>query len=188
MPYLHWETDRGRTKSAEVIKEISKMRFSTLGEVVEQVTANENARFGQPQHLNHDTLLPHPPSYNATKAPLADRREALGKLLRTAAQLSEAMDSHLDEKLMYEYLHADPPLQPRRTLDQSYYGALKSTQARDRDQVVYRATTPTQHVCVKRNPNDKCPDCQQDIRKVPRLIMVDQLWMWILDESMFLPL
>ncbi|KAH7382941.1 hypothetical protein BKA64DRAFT_683555 [Cadophora sp. MPI-SDFR-AT-0126] len=179
MPYLHWETDRGRTKSAEVIKAISKLRFSTLGEVVEQVTANENTRHGQ----TNEHSLEIPPSYNTTKAPLADRRQALGKLLRNAARLSEEMDSHLDEKLLFEYLHADPPLQPRRTLDQSYYGALKSTQARDRDQVVYRATTPAPHACMKRNPGDKCPDCQQDIKKVPRLIMVDQLWMWILDDK-----
>ncbi|KAH9206745.1 hypothetical protein DL95DRAFT_486120 [Leptodontidium sp. 2 PMI_412] len=183
MPYLHWETDRGRTKSAEVIKEISKMRFSSLGEVVEQVTANENVRSGQPQVPNQDTLHFLPSSYNTTKAPLADRRQALGKLLRNAARLFEAMDSHMDEKLMLEYLHANPPLQPRRTLDQSYYGALKSTQARDRDQVVYRATTPTPHVCMKRTTSDKCPDCHKDIKKVPRLVMVDQLWMWILDEK-----
>ncbi|KAK3312035.1 hypothetical protein B0H66DRAFT_101740 [Apodospora peruviana] len=28
----------------------------------------------------------------------------------------------------------------------------------------------------------QCPECQDHIRKVARLIMVDQLWMWILDE------
>jgi hypothetical protein len=28
-----------------------------------------------------------------------------------------------------------------------------------------------------------CLQCNEDIRKTPRIIMVDQLWLWILDES-----
>ena len=124
MPYLHWETDRGRMKSASAIKEAGKIRFSTMAEVVDQATANEqNARTGHinvtPGSKGFETHLPLP-SYNVTKAPLQLRREALGRLLRLAANVSEGMNSHVDEKLMLEYLHADPPLQPRRTLDQSY--------------------------------------------------------------------
>jgi hypothetical protein len=188
MPYLHWETDRGRMKSASAIKEAGKIRFSTMAEVVDQATANEqNARTGHinvtPGSKGFETHLPLP-SYNVTKAPLQLRREALGRLLRLAANVSEGMNSHVDEKLMLEYLHADPPLQPRRTLDQSYYGALKNTEVRDRDQVVYRATTPMPHECDRKHPKDQCLTCQENIRKVPRLIMVDQLWLWILDESM----
>lgn len=33
---------------------------------------------------------------------------------------------------------------------------------------------------------DGCADCRARIRKVSRVIMVDQLWMWILDESTIL--
>jgi hypothetical protein len=51
-------------------------------------------------------------------------------------------------------------------LDQSYYWTLKDTSTRDRDQVVYRAT----------NQEDQNP-------RIPRVVMVDQLWMWILDGS-----
>jgi hypothetical protein len=187
MPYLHWETDRGRMKAASVVKEAGKIRFSNMAEVVDQATANEqNHRTGHvnvtPSSKGSETHLPLP-SYNVTKAPLQLRRAALGRLLRLAANVSEALNSHVDEKLMFEYLHADPPLQPRRTLDQSYYGALKNTEVRDRDQVVYRATTPMPHECDSIHPKGKCVGCQEDIRKVPRLIMVDQLWLWILDES-----
>jgi hypothetical protein len=107
-------------------------------------------------------------------------------VLLSAAALLEAIDFRLDEKLIYEYLHQRPPLHPRRTLDQSYYRDLKNTGTRDRDQVVYRATTPGPHNCLERmdKKEGKCKQCHEDIRKVPRLIMVDQLWMWILDESM----
>lgn len=59
----------------------------------------------------------------------------------------------------------EPLLHIRRTLDQSYFMNLKDTSQRDRDQVVYRAT--------KWQGN------------LARVVMVDQLWLWILDERMF---
>ncbi|KAG7144074.1 hypothetical protein HYQ46_007190 [Verticillium longisporum] len=48
-----------------------------------------------------------------------------------------------------------------RTLDQAYYWTLNTTKSRDRDQVV----------------------CTAGIQKVSRVMMVDQLWMWVLDEK-----
>ncbi|KAL2063543.1 hypothetical protein VTL71DRAFT_5348 [Oculimacula yallundae] len=54
------------------------------------------------------------------------------------------------------------PLQPRRTLDQYFYTHLESTSQRDADQVVYRYTAES---------------------KEPKIFMVDQLWLWILNEG-----
>lgn len=71
-----------------------------------------------------------------------------------------------DERLLRKYLISERPVHIRRTLDQSYYWTLKDTQMRDRDQVVYRAT----------NRHDQNP-------RIPRVVMVDQLWLWILDGS-----
>ena len=116
----------------------------------------------------------------------------LGQMLFLAAALAEAMDAHTDEKLIEKYLTATPPLHPRRTLDQSYYWTLKDTRKRDRDQVVYRGTAPNpkfmHHKCFKgrkvdNNVKETCRQCKEDVRKVPRVVMVDQLWMWVLDES-----
>jgi hypothetical protein len=84
------------------------------------------------------------------------------------------MDMELDERLVrHELLSrdikgkaAETSLHIRRTLDQSYFLNLKDTSQRDRDQVVYRAT--------KWQGN------------LARVVMVDQLWLWILDERMFL--
>jgi hypothetical protein len=167
-------------RSANVIKEASKIRFSSMREVVDTYTAEQNTQPGQ----NLDDLSPENPPSLPRLPTIAQRRAALGRTLRLAAKLAETMDSHVDEKLIYEYLHQNPPLHTRRTLDQSYYGALKNTQTRDRDQVVYRATTPLPHECVKMGRREEaCPECQDDIRKLPRLIMVDQLWLWILDEK-----
>ncbi|KAF2993228.1 hypothetical protein E8E13_001388 [Curvularia kusanoi] len=71
-----------------------------------------------------------------------------------------------DEELaLLGYLNVNSPIHPRRTLDHSRYPTLQGEdiQNRDRDQVVYRHT--------------------KMLRLKPRLIMVDQLWMWIIDEN-----
>lgn len=161
----------------------------------------------------------------------------LGQLLLDAARLYEAMAMYRDQQLLRNYLHHDPPLHPRRTLDQSFYWALKTTKALDQDQVLFRGTNvdninahrfreertmncPGPNNCInrktfaerilgppkpedyhscdhrpKRSGNfqwdghckntdaDGCDHCRNEIRKVPRVVMVDQLWMWILDEK-----
>jgi len=64
----------------------------------------------------------------------------LGQYLIDAARLYEAMSTFRDKQMIEKYLYHNPPLHPRRTLDQSHYWTLKTTKARDRDQVVYRGT------------------------------------------------
>ncbi|KAK1723886.1 uncharacterized protein BDZ83DRAFT_741782 [Colletotrichum acutatum] len=141
----------------------------------------------------------------------------LGQFLLDSARLYEAMSMYRDQCL-------------------SYYWTLKTTKARDRDQVVYRGTTmdernihrfrerrgdPAQSCQDKKpfwpsaapsspeqNPDfdvtdpsesnfgrykwdghwtktdeDGCDHCRDEIRKVSRIVMVDQLWMWILDKQ-----
>lgn len=170
---------------------------------------------------------------------------ALGQYLVDAARLYEAMSTFRDQRMLEKYLFHDPPLHPRRTLDQSYYWTLRTTKARDRDQVIYRDTKldfihklqeaeKPKHSWIKRHsspqqplnrttnsatpvtgeepahgPGDHgtaqyvegdvsllmkwthhsettdehgCDQCKSDIKRVSQLIMVDQLWMWVLDE------
>jgi hypothetical protein len=177
MPYLHWDTDRSRLNAANKIKEVGADRFS-LAEVLNKAQhrlsrATSSAELAPIPSRRKDHLDEVPETRS--------RRNILGTVLRSAAALLDAMDFYVEEQLLSEYLHAKPPLHPRRTLDQSYYGALKSTGTRDRDQVVYRATAPEAH---EHDPNwESCQQCKEDARKVSRLIMVDQLWLWILDDS-----
>lgn len=88
------------------------------------------------------------------------------------AKLWEAMDTELENRLIQHGLDTDsssePPLHIRRTLDQAYFLNLKDTSERDKDQVVYRAT--------------KRPFRDPGSGNVTRVVMVDQLWLWILDE------
>ena len=138
----------------------------------------------------------------------------IGQVLFDAATLYEAMTGYRDKMFISKYLHADPPLHPRRTLDQAYYWTLKTTRTRDRDQVVYRGTRPNpEHAIDPKTRTWDCPEvhptpaggfkeevqepgsteevldwshciqCRSHIRKVSRILMVDQLWMWILDEK-----
>ncbi|KAK0613539.1 hypothetical protein B0T14DRAFT_499008 [Immersiella caudata] len=161
----------------------------------------------------------------------------LGQYLLDAARLYEAMSTFRDQRMIEKYLYHNPPLHPRRTLDQSHYWTLKTTKARDRDQVVYRGTNinlevshklcevlkdaeerrnwmsaiikmwrglpskgPTQgedekklddgaNVCYQwdkhwsKTDRHGCEHCASEIKKISKLIMVDQLWMWVLDEQ-----
>ncbi|KAI1259733.1 hypothetical protein F5Y18DRAFT_433045 [Xylariaceae sp. FL1019] len=118
----------------------------------------------------------------------------LGRYLIAAARLSEGMSTYRDKMLLREYLPRDPPIHPRRTLDQAFYWTLNSTKKRDKDQVVYRGTTtrPTDFhrydTETSRFPDHDglegdCNACSINIKKVSRVVMVDQLWMWVLDEK-----
>lgn len=96
----------------------------------------------------------------------------LANLLWTAAQIFSEMEfgkkfPH-DTKMLRSFIHHDPPLHIRRTLDQFYFHTLDDTSARDCDQVVHRGT---------RGAKDHT-----------RIIMVDQLWLWILDDSILSPI
>jgi len=79
-----------------------------------------------------------------------------------AARVFASIEYERDERVLRHALHHEAPLHIRRTLDQSYYCTLEDTSQRDQDQVIYRATKNSENA---------------------RIIMVDQLWMWIIDES-----
>ncbi len=112
------------------------------------------------------------------------------------SKLHEGMANYRDKMLLNKYLPHDPPLHPRRTLDQAFYWTLRSTQKRDCDQVVFRGTTAKPDDFYRFDFKTKtwpkheeyeikgtCPECTVNIQKLSRVIMVDQLWIWILDEK-----
>lgn len=73
-----------------------------------------------------------------------------------------------DDFLVHAYLNVpnQPPLHPRRTLDQYFYHGIDTTM-RDTDQVVYRY-------------------CKRH-RIEPKVFMVDQLWLWVLGKGKSVP-
>ena len=71
--------------------------------------------------------------------------------------------------LLKSHIDAALPLHIRRTLDQYFYTSLKSTTARDDDQVVYRYAKNVLEGIKKRD--------------LP-IMMVDQLWLLMLYDGM----
>lgn len=96
---------------------------------------------------------------------LPSKRKACGLYLLQVAKIYEAMELEPDMMLVRSHLNGEPSFHPRRTLDQSYYFKLDNTDSRDEDQVVYRGTK-----------------AERKIHGNTRVIMVDQLWLYILDD------
>jgi hypothetical protein len=94
-------------------------------------------------------------------------RSMLARYLMTLAQIADEMDFEADQRLVYDNINTSSPLHIRRTLDQYYFLNLEDTSVRDKDQVVYRGTKPG----------------RKSHSQQARVVMVDQLWLWILDDS-----
>ncbi|KAF2966107.1 hypothetical protein GQX73_g7479 [Xylaria multiplex] len=218
MPYLHWETSTRREQFANEIDKIVLLTAKKLRR--KEATAKckrQKERLEIPTKVSR-TQRPNSPAM--PERPIGGLEDAveeirkaqgpgssksdngpfqctnpLGRYLLAAASLYEGMTTYRDKMLLRKYLPLDPPIHPRRTLDQAFYWTLNSTKKRDRDQVVYRGTTVTHNDFHHYDrDNDEWPDhkglegrcceaCKTNIRKVSRVVMVDQLWMWILDSK-----
>lgn len=93
----------------------------------------------------------------------------LGDYLFNVAKVANGIDIEPNERQLRTGLYHDPPMHIRRTLDQSYFLTLEDTEARDRGQVVRLATAGKGLHSFHSGQS--------------RVVMVDQLWLWILDES-----
>jgi hypothetical protein len=96
--------------------------------------------------------------------------EDVDNQVRSDAMLTDAEINSLpcstDEKLLRKYSRHQSPVHVRRTLDQSYHPTLDDTKLRDRDQVVLR------------DARNKILQGYESI--IPRVLMVDQCWLWII--------
>ncbi|KAK6605454.1 ankyrin repeat protein [Botrytis cinerea] len=193
MPYLHWEMDRKRAHLANVAKTLTsqyrekqtrydirnkniladiakdnKKKFGFLNKVEDK----EPTKSGVPvssgeskQTTGFRRFFPINSKISADQKVLDKAKTLCGRYLMQVARVYEAMDLEPDVMLVHSHLHKQLPIHPRRTLDQSYYFKLENTEPRDRDQVVYRGTNE-----------------RRIINGSTRVVMVDQLWMYILDE------
>ncbi|GAB1742355.1 hypothetical protein NU219Hw_g7905t1 [Hortaea werneckii] len=83
---------------------------------------------------------------------------------------NEALENSPEFALYKAHLHSQ--LHIRRTLDQSFYRTI-DTDARDIDQVIYRYE---QELSKSKQQEDSLDDV--------KVLMVDQLWMWILGDDL----
>ena len=161
MPYLHWEIEK---------------RLLRMSKIVQRQTAEHRPEFGMRSFNFRSKFADIAGNWRIKVGQLApteriEREQwmpssALGKYLWFAAKLFEIIDEAADERLISEHLHSTSPLHMRRTLDQFYYWTVIDTTAQDQNQVVCHGTRSS-----------------SDPEATGRVVMVDQLWMWILDQS-----
>ncbi|EPE30724.1 Ankyrin repeat-containing protein [Glarea lozoyensis ATCC 20868] len=91
------------------------------------------------------------------------------EMMRSSAPRNLSRAKTFDEMLIRAHLTSSTvSLHIRRTLDQSFYHNI-DTKWRDLDQVVYR------YQLKDTEPNEPCD---------PKIVMVDQLWMWVLGKDL----
>lgn len=220
MPFLHWETSRQREKYARTIQATvtrNKMaearnqdqwKWDRIEDRIKRNLANPKPHNGsrplgrQETETRIDSMQQLVKTKSAKRYLKVDKRgrltiaRPLGQYMLDAARLFEGMSNYRDKKQLENYIGGDTPLHPRRTLDQAYHWTLNTTKKRDRDQVVYRATTTPLDEYHSFDPKTGtwpdhedfkiegvCIECRSRIKKVSRVIMVDQLWMWVLDAK-----
>ena len=106
-----------------------------------------------------------------------------------------ASGKSMEHKLIWQHLTSDQPVHCRRTLDQYGYPSLRNTAVRDADQILYKRTKPDADVQPPKELSMKqklqssraaaarqslMPNADDSIAKV---LMVDQLWLWIVDNK-----
>lgn len=164
MPYLHWDEEETLKKRSEILaKHLSKVSSSNN-------TADPSADTSTETLLSNTDIQYEPP---------------------TSEEKSQREEMLIDKYLLSESKHDNNSphlLHIRRTLDQSLYHNLKDTKIRDADQTVRRY----QKMLNKgKQPDDKGKQSEdkgkqsEDKGKQPKevpfaVIMVDQLWLWIL--------
>ncbi|KAL6830087.1 hypothetical protein V8C40DRAFT_286055 [Trichoderma camerunense] len=222
LPYLHWETNRRRSKMAQIVQEL-----------VEDNKVSLKSNFLAAARAKAPCL--------PSKFDRGDIKNKVARYLYDIAQVWDAMDYDADERLLRQSFletkqdvvtsgprHAkwEPPLHIRRTLDQSYFSVVEDTVDRDTDQVVYRQTRARKERHEKKQDNEKAATSSTSLNTtsphtqhvesaavsrtlvtgpgsttssdtatkkkkekmtklvgVTRVVMVDQLWMWILGEA-----
>lgn len=86
-------------------------------------------------------------------------------------------EESLELKLLWVFLGHDPPINCRRTLDQYQYPSIHDTRARDDDQVLYKLTKES----LSPDMSNVQAETPEDDVLNGNLLMVDQLWMWIME-------
>jgi hypothetical protein len=199
-PYLHWETAQGwegQSKSIEQATRSAILQDASASDVQGRVEDNFHNEL-RGHHINEtslsavaqETIAASTNHFRSMATRASTRRGVVGRILFCAARISKLMTAYEDDELVGAYLYANPPLHPRRTLHQSFnqYGSfLRDTRKLDQEQIVYKATAnareSTREGCSKWC---LCSDCTAERATVSRLLMVDQLWVFVLDESEYL--
>ena len=103
-----------------------------------------------------------------------------------------ANGNSMEHKLIWQHLTSDHPVHCRRTLDQYGYPSLRNTSVRDGDQILYKRTKIDADTQQPKELSMKHKSRAAAARQSPmpstdeadaKVLMVDQLWLWIVDNK-----
>ena len=142
-----------------------------------------------------ERLLPPRESLNETldAIPYLGVRNPLGRYLLCAARLYEAMSLHQDKVIIRKTLFKSSRLHARVALEQMHSRGFRARMAGDRHHAKPRGTRAPrgrEQRCRRHGdalageeaPRD-CEECSEASREMSKLLMVDQLWLWVLDKK-----
>lgn len=197
MPYLNWETAKNHAEAKAIIQTETDRAMTGRTETSNQPQLSQCSPMS-PLSGSHSAVIGNPEASielqpirsvaAAVVAQMPAKRTSislLGQLFLDVANLHQAMSTYKDRMVLKTNLHNPPSLHPRRSMDQAQYGDENS--AKDKDQVVYRATNVgiKEYQCANPGLVGDDEKGSKQVLRVPgtaKLIMVDQLWMWILDK------
>ncbi|KAH6955850.1 hypothetical protein BKA56DRAFT_231914 [Ilyonectria sp. MPI-CAGE-AT-0026] len=178
VPYLHYEKHRDFQAMADTVAEAidawPDMSDGTTGMIRDGEGSVKSKKKRPSKHTEKPASArykPGPPGTQQKKKRTKDNKN--GRPTSDNASIDTSYKGIppgiLHKMLIQGYLKSGaggevPPLQIRRTLDHYFYSHLDNTSKRDSDQVVQRYTS-------------KIMDME------PKMFMVDQLWLWILDND-----
>lgn len=187
MPYLHFESNEGRIRLSNAIKRTaadlakpekeddvtSISTESDLGASTKALFTYEDDSSDSESDGNHVK--------GETEQKVEQFKTKFKSFRRAIRRCREALWHHAcddpseDDKLVQAYLglHSHR-FHIRRTLDQFYYIGMQDTEGRDTNQVVQRCAV---------KELDKIDKDQDKILLQSKLIMVDQLWLWVLGKD-----
>ncbi|KAJ5307553.1 hypothetical protein N7476_008209 [Penicillium atrosanguineum] len=101
---------------------------------------------------------------------------------------SRIAKSSQEAQLIWQYLGCEPPIHFRRTLDQYGYPNLRSTVARDDDQMLWKRTRRAVRLddqlrSYMEATDEDSEDPEPTVFMDGNVLMVDQLWLWIVDQK-----
>lgn len=98
----------------------------------------------------------------------------------------------MEHKIIWQYLSSDRPVHCRRTLDQYGYPSLRNTTVRDGDQILYKRTKPEIDTQSPSTTSHRLHGSRSSVGRLfsatvindgaAKVLMVDQLWLWIIDN------
>ncbi|KAI0152258.1 hypothetical protein F4776DRAFT_659182 [Hypoxylon sp. NC0597] len=162
VPFLHFETEDAILLMSDAIRSSfatpydSRMSYSQTSSSQE---SRESKGRGPPPPPNVPLFKSrHPPKMN---------QSGLMGTTQSRPPNPPSIVENLHEHLIRGYLRPESPdhgspLQIRRTLDQYFYTHLDTAHPRNTDQVVSRFT---------------------DLQQTPKLFMIDQLWLWVINKD-----